>query len=507
MGFLMGRAPRAPGVSRSSWLATCALFASLCGPLQAEDAWFEAGDLTLRTDLQLLSDAGILRIPLQQWPLPRAAVRQALAGGKQYIATNAAVLAALERVRARLDEAGTGLSFDGHVTVGEPGLLRSFDTLGRETSELGGSMDYSKGRFSSSLKVAAVSDPADGQSVRPDGSHATLQLGNWLLSANMLDRWWGPFYEGSLILSNNARPMPTLMVERATAQPFDVPILEWLGPWRFSFGLSQMEEERQDIDSPLFMAMRVSIMPTSKVEIGASRTAQFCGEQLPCSLSTLFDMLIGNDNPGFDATDQTEPGNQLAGFDLRWASPIGELPYAVYAQMIGEDESGYLPAKYLEQFGIEVWKPFVLGEMLHVYAEYADSTCSASRSEPYFDCAYTQTQFNVEGYRYRGRTMGYSADNDADLYSLGVSYTRVDGERWSATLRGGVLNRDGVSPDTRNTVSPVAADYLSAEASWNGQWRGSRISLQVGAESYQVHGGERDIEPFGFLTWQFGFTP
>src|SRR5688572_16709507 len=189
MELLMRRSRRPARVSRVCWLAACVVLASLSGPLHAEATWFEAGDLALRTDLQLLNDAGIMRVPLQQWPLPRAAVRQALSGAKQHLATNASVVAALDRVRARLDEFGKPLRFDGFATVGEPGRLRSFDTLGRESSELGAAMNYSQGRFASTLKVAAVTDPDDGQSVRADGSHATVQLGNWLLSANTLDRW------------------------------------------------------------------------------------------------------------------------------------------------------------------------------------------------------------------------------------------------------------------------------------------------------------------------------
>jgi len=90
--------------------------------------------------------------------------------------------------------------------------------------------------------------------------------------------------------------MPTVMVERAEARPSTVSWLEWLGPYRFSFGISQMEENRQDIDSPLFMAWRVEIMPLNSLEIGFSRTAQFCGEQLECNWDVFWNMLIGNDN-------------------------------------------------------------------------------------------------------------------------------------------------------------------------------------------------------------------
>ena len=43
---------------------------------------------------------------------------------------------------------------------------------------------------------------------------------------------------------------------------------------------------------------------------------------------------------------KTNPETRWRGFDIRWNSPIGNWPYAIYAQMIGEDESGYMPAKY-----------------------------------------------------------------------------------------------------------------------------------------------------------------
>ena len=78
--------------------------------------------------------------------------------------------------------------------------------------------------------------------------------------------------------------MPTVMVERAEARAFEIRWLNWLGPWRFSFGVSQMENERQDIDSPLFMAWRIVVMPFKEIELGFSRTAQFCGDRLACDL-------------------------------------------------------------------------------------------------------------------------------------------------------------------------------------------------------------------------------
>lgn len=474
-------------------------------PVAADAGWFESGDTILRMDLQLLNDAEVIRLPVNQWPLPRAAVQYALANAREHFATNAAVKTALERVRARMVTAGENrLRFDASLIAGEPGLLRDFDSLGRENGELRAGARYTTDRFAVSVNLTGVANPADDIGLRADGSNATLQLGNWLLSASTQDRWWGPAHESSLILSNNARPMPTLQVERATAQPFETPWLSWLGPWRFNFGISRMESERQDIDAPLFMAWRVTVMPFKDVEFGFSRTAQFCGKQLECSLSVFKNLLVGNDNVGIDATAANEPGNQMAGFDIRWASPVGNWPYAIYSQMIGEDESGYTPAKYLMQLGAETWKPLADGGMLLVFGEYSSTTCSANSGRgPYYNCAYTQGRFNVEGYRYHGRVIGHTTDNDAETYSLGATYATVGGELWTATARISSLNHDGV--DVRNTVSPGPADYSGLELGWKGRLFDQQISVDLGVDSIEPRGGERDIEPFGFIGWRHEF--
>jgi hypothetical protein len=467
--------------------------------------WLEAGDTVLRVDLALLNDAGVIRLPVTQWPMPRAALAWAIGNAKDHLAVNAAVVDALERTRLRVSPRSRGYGLDVAATGGRGGLLRDFDAFGREDAEVSARAVYSGDRFSAALRVSGVPDPADGQELRADGSHATLALGNWLVSANTLDRFWGPSHESSLILSNNARPIPALMVERAVPRPFESRWLDWLGPWRFSFGVGRMESERVDIESPLFLAWRVTIMPFKDIEIGFSRTAQFCGREQICTASSFVDLLIGNDNPGFDATLETEPGNQMAGFDIRWASPIGEMPYAIYGQMIGEDESSYLPVKLLGQFGLEAWKPWRDGTLIMGFLEYADTTCSSNRSPPSFNCAYTQENlFNVEGYRYRGRVVGHTLDSDAEVYSMGATLTKPEGELWSVTARSGELNRDpGVDPN--HSVITSRALYRGLELGWRGKLLGAPVSVDLGADYTRRDGAEREIEVYGFVGWRHEF--
>ena len=478
-----------------------AMLCVFCGPPANADAgWFESGDVVLRNDLLLLNDAQIIRLPVNQWPIPRAAVAFALSNAKTQYATNAAVEAALVRVQARLKpsetQSNSGLEFDSSLTAGDPALLRGFDTLGRENGELRGRATYATGdRMAFSLNVTAVTNPDDGDEVRIDGSHASAQLGNWLLSANTLDRYWGPSHVSSLILSNNARPMPTIMIERATAQAFDTKWLSWIGPWRMSFGMSQMEHEREDIDAPLFMAWRFEIMPLKNLDIGISRTAQFCGEQLPCSWEVFRNVLVGNDNAGIDVAPEDEPGNQMAGFDMRWSSPIGNWPYAIYAQYIGEDESGYVPP----------------------------APDAASRRERATEFARQQYEAYVQAFRLSPRRLALIGETIEAARHEGIAVALVlmpEGptfRSWyppgtweiivsSATARTSRLNRDDFG-DVRNTVASVPTTYNSLEFGWRGKLFGQSIGADLGVEMIEPAGGERDVQPYGFVRWTHAFGP
>jgi hypothetical protein len=250
-------------------------------------------------------------------------------------------------------------------------------------------------------------------------------------------------------------------------------------------------------------------MPFKEIELGFSRTAQFCGEQLECNLNTFGNLLSGNDNVGIDATPENEPGNQMAGFDMRWASPIGSGPYAIYAQMIGEDESSYMPVKYLGQVGFEVWKPMAEGAVLQWFAEYADTSCVGitlnSNRGPFYHCAYNQGRFDVEGYRYRGRVIGHTTDADARSVSLGAIYSAMDGKMWTATALYADLNRD--SADARNSVSAVPSKYMALEFGWKGGLFGEHIDIDLGVESIEPEGDERDTGAFGFIGWRHEFAP
>ena len=74
------------------------------------------------------------------------------------------------------------------------------------------------------------------------------------------------------------------------------------------------------------------------LEIGLSRTAQWCGDGRPCDIDTFTKRPLGKDNcDDAGSTLDNESSNQLARIDIRWALSAPRLPIAVYSPFIGAE--------------------------------------------------------------------------------------------------------------------------------------------------------------------------
>jgi len=484
-------------------IAVASLLATITA--SAQSLFLPASDSRLRDDVSLLVDEGVINLPVNEWPLARADVAEAVSSIQPEEFYDAALRAALRRVIAATtvpENAGDWDLREIRVTAGKPGLLRTDATLGRENGELTSIGGAGTDRYSITVAATGVIDASDGQDVRFDGSEATVRWGNWLFSANQMDRWWGPGRDGSLILSTNARPMPAVSLDRYRSLPVNFPVLRLLGPWRFS-GFLGLGENRPDVDTPAFMGMRLSFKPAPIFEFGMSRTAQFCGKGRVCGLKTLGRVLIGQDNSGRRGLNNpaAEPGNQMAGFDARIVSPFRRLPLAIYAQEIGEDNSSTgIPERYLGLFGAESWVHLPSGSTLRARVEYANNSCKWYNPWLEPNCAYTQTIF-FAGYRYRGRNIGHTTDGDSETTSATLALTLGSGDRWSLRARHGRLDAYG-APDPYNPVSQGRSRFSSIEASWEGAFRGQNISAQLGYQKQSPRSSGDARGAFGFIQWR-----
>ncbi|MGB6450465.1 MAG: capsule assembly Wzi family protein [Steroidobacteraceae bacterium] len=485
------------------WAASLAatLLCASVAHAAASQVWAEVGDGRMRADLELLADSGVIDLPLNDWPIPVADIEHEMGKVDRAKLTDPSLQAAYDRIQTTLQpDSASGLHLtQEELAAGERGLLRDYDTPSRAdggaTAEVA---DYGD-RWAVELNMNYAISPQDGQPFRLDDSNLTARFGNWLVSLNTLDKWWGPSYESSLILSNNARPMPALELDRATSAPIDLPILRWLGPWRFIMYVATAEEHRPDVDDSLFFGNRISWRPLRFLEIGLSRTTQFCGSGRNCGLTTWRNVLLGNDTTQY-ASVADKPGHAEAGYEARLNSPWQAVPLALYTQIIGNDEINHLPARLMKQYGIESWLDLNNGDTIKGFAEYSDSTCGAGRIVPqYAECAYENTIF-FAGYTYRRLNIADSAGPNAILRTLGLRWDRSGGDEWQLKIQSGHFDR-GNLVNIYNVVSPSGSSlYDSGQVEFRRPLFGGDISVQLGAER-QTPAEAISSGGFGYITW------
>ena len=478
--------------------------------------WAEVGDGRFRSDIELLADSGVVDLPLNDWPIPIADIDRVMSKVDREKLRAPALRAAYDRIESAIrptNENGLHVA-EVDLAAGHPSLLRDYDTPAREDGDLSAEVvDYGY-RWAAELNFTYAVDPRDGQPFRMDDSNLTVRFGNWLLSLNTLDKWWGPSYETSLILSDNARPMPAIELDRATSAPIDLPVLRWLGPWRFIMYFAAAEGHRPDVDDSLFFGNRISWRPLRFLEIAVERTTQWCGSHRSdgavCNLTMFRNVLIGNDTTQYSGASE-KPGHAEAGYEARLNSPWTAVPLALYAQIIGNDEIHRLPARLMKQQGIEGWLNLANGDTIKGFAEYSDSTCGAERSGPgslglapgmgpQYGCAYTNAVF-FAGYTYRGLNIADSAGPDAILRTLGVRWDRGAGDEWQLKFQSGHFDRgDLVTP--YNIVSPLGgSDYDSGQVEYRRMLFGGALSVQLGAERQSPPEAIGNGRGFGYVTW------
>lgn len=416
------------------------VLAACTGPLAQAAPWIEPGDEQLRHHVQVLADAGILQTPITTWPLMWGAVARDLERADQS-GLDDALQWSLAYVRFAFAQASDSPRLALYAGgAAEPAAITDFGSDQREQNEARVEADWVGEHLAARLRATWAPDAADGKDYRLDGSYMAGLLGNWSVSAAAIDRWWGPGWQTSLLLSHNARPIPAVQLQRHFSDPFQTRWLSWIGPWTLSLFAGQLEAERAVPDAKLLGA-RLAVRPLSALELGFSRTAQWGGEGRPQNLDSLLDLLAGNDNTADDALpgDDKEPGNQLGAVDLRWHFSLLQTQSAFYMQYTGEDESGAFPSRGMDLAGLET--AFATGRVFHRIAiEYIDSMAGAhGDNRP--NTAYEHHLYQ-SGYRYRSRPLAATFDNDTRAIVLRADHYFADGNQFSWSAQRLHLNRD-----------------------------------------------------------------
>lgn len=481
----------------------------LSGPILANAApWLGPGDARARHSVQKLSDRGYLEASTTTWPINWADLDQGLdEAGSNTVVMQRAYLGFERDQQAESGFRGE-LGIEGAI---EPAFLRGFNSVPREEGQMRATVQWQGEAWAAGISPSVVTDPGDGKEVRLDGSYVAATAGNWVLGVGAIERWWGPGWQSSMILSNNARPIPAVWIDRKTSLAPESALLSWIGPWRLNLFLGQLEEKRAIPDAKM-IGMRLSFVPLERLEIGLSRTIMFGGEGRKESFSTVWDALIGNDNIEVDEgeTREDDASNQIATVDIRYGFPLGEHTMGLYAQMMGEDEAGYLPSRKSWLFGVD-WTTQLLRSDQQWFVEFTNTLAEDLIGDPRPDYVYDHFNYTT-GYQYYGRAIGSTFDADAEALSLGLLNFLPDGSNLTAKLTYADLNKDGGNrvsqPDDEifysvpDGAQKVAIANLGYGSEVLGGWLD--LNLQLTDKEIQLLGGEQDRWSLS-ASWNYRF--
>ena len=473
-------------------------------------------DPFIRHEIRMLGDEGSLKSIQNTWPIDL--------GGLSAMQNESDFKLPSSLLYNRISwESSSGWS-PVSTTVGfadDRVTARGFGPEPRSSFATNASISWMNDRFAGKLSINAFYGMQKDWKGRKDegfaldGSYIAARMGNWSVSFGQQERWWGPGWDGSLILSTNARPIPAISIDRRVPEPFETKWLSWIGPWSFHSFIGQMEDERDSsIDYPnhYLWGMRGEVAPSivDGLEIGFFRTLQLGGDGRDVRFKSFIDAFLSQDNYGANTglTDRSkEPGNQLAGIDLRWK--VLDAPIAFYGQVAGEDEDNFLPNSLMFQYGFEGWTK-LNDSILRVFAEYADLTSYWWTGDPRTRNITYNHHIYGEGYRYRGRPVGHWADQDSQIVSMGGILVNDEGTGWGSTLRFGELNAGPLRNAAPNQASmgassvsdDVTTEYFSFDIYNAHQYPQYELSVytSIGWESLDVVGGSKDNGLSAFLS-------
>ncbi|MCL9667443.1 capsule assembly Wzi family protein [Rosenbergiella epipactidis] len=461
----MQRASGAKRFNRHSLLALV-IGLSLYPSLNATAAGLILPDSDLRSDLSWLADRGVIKLSLSTWPLSQEAIEHALDKAHPSYASEQL---AVERVQERLQTLKSDVRLNAYAATDNTGQPRSFANSPTADTKLSVTASNSGEWWDVNLQgnVEGNRQIQSPSHVNLNNSYGAVKLWGQWLSFGETPQWWGPGYEGSLIRSDNARPLTGFMLSRSKQTAPETWWLNWVGPWQYQISAAQ-ESQYSAVPHTKIIGMRLTVSPFDSLELGASRVMQWGGKGRQQTLGNFWDGFSGNDNE--DSYDPDEPGNQVAGFDgkLKLEPTLG-IPISLYGQLVGEDEAGKLPSSNMYLAGIEGHHS-IGRNALNWYIEGHDTrTDFKNKNYSYQHHIYT------DGYYQQGYALGDTLGGDGRMLVGKTELVTEDNQRWNARLFWAKVNPND---QTQNRTFPRADTLKGVTLGWSGDiYKSVRLNL------------------------------
>ncbi|WP_245921830.1 capsule assembly Wzi family protein [Bowmanella denitrificans] len=419
------------------------VLAALATPVTTYSSpWIGTIEPALHSDLTLLAEKGHIRVAVTSFPVPWKGVDREL---EQLDPTSldAEAWIAYSRLRHYLQQQKNAKTLKVLTLQAstEEKRFKSFDDTSAEKAFARISASGDWGPVAYQISTNFVS----GGERYWDQSFIAYQFGNWNIRVGALDQWWGPGQASSLILSNNARPVPGIAFSRSMATASDG-VLSFLGPWYFTAQMGKLESDRTVPDTRLWKS-RFNFQPLDGLEVGLSWAAMWGGQGRGNGLSDFFKILTfktecANGENECDAALNTQAGNQIAGYDIRYSFRVFDLDVSVYGQQVGEDAVDYY--KVTDKGHLYGASAYLLGAKWYFESSNTEVACGGKGSTTY-NCYYEHSVYK-SGYRHFGRAIGSTFDSDAKSLVFGMRKHFEDGEAVSIELGHLRLNEDKSKP-------------------------------------------------------------
>jgi len=312
-----------------------------------------------------------------------------------------------------------------------------------------------------------INEPLVGKQRRYDGSYAAFTWSNLVLGVGAIDRWWGPGWNGSMMLGNEARPAPGLFFHRKDSS-------SRLGTmsWDFNLFVSELQGDRF-IENAKLAGARITLKPWRMLEIGLSNI----------------------DLSGAEIESQDDLYSRMQGFDWRLNHGFSHWQGALYHQYSQRDAGSDLifGGERAQLLGMEL-STIMAGVNCRFSLETQDTT---NGELSIFDHGIYK-----DGYRHYRRNLATSIDTASTANTLAGDHYFRNGHQLSWRLGNADLNEDNVAiePPAGHplTNKAISLDYggLTYKLPVN-QWVQTEIGLNYYSEAL-VYSGE-EISSGGYL--------
>jgi hypothetical protein len=442
-------------------LALAAMLTLMSAPAVA-GPFAEVGNWQLRQDVETLFAAGLIRGPIESWPLAWAQIDEGLNAAKDGRELAPAVKAAVNRLDILSARASETINVELLVAAtNEPAVARDFETQARAVFDATGSVEWNTDVVS--LKAAVgyrYKDLTPGQTqnyVNFDTAQAVVRLGGWALIGGLNEEWFGPGRDGALLWSNSARPMPKIGLKRLNPKPIDFPVLRWLGPVQFEIFGGILNGERDDYQNIGIVGSRLSFVPLRGLTIGLQRSQMLCGEGRPCKIWESFVGFGNADNsaPGDQQAFLDQPGNQIAGWDISYVQRFGQYSAKLYVEAVAEDFDNVVLEQYMRLIGLSITGPVgTEGASFVAGVEYANTLAQALIDGTQYPGSAYNNQLYFDGYTYLNRPIGYWTDGDSTNLAFTGSFTDTRNRRWYGSVRSVNLNMFSIGDPPLTAAGP-----------------------------------------------------